>query len=139
MAQGVLDREHPAPRLAEEDEVVPVQPEREADLLDLVDEAVQVPQGRIVRLVAVRRAELVVVVVLDAGAGQVAVARLEVLVRRARPAVQEQHPHRGLLPIRFTHTRYGPFGVSMPIIREPPVSTSSRPELSRYPLTMRLP
>jgi hypothetical protein len=29
--------------------------------------------------------------------------------------------------------------VSMPIIREPPLSTSSRPELSRYPLTMRLP
>src|SRR5262249_45095830 len=35
--------------------------------------------------------ELVVVVVLDAGAGEEAVERLEVLVRDARAAVQEEH------------------------------------------------
>src|SRR4029077_2431506 len=70
----------------------PVQPERLADLFYLVDKAVQVPQRRFVRLVAKTRTELVVVVVLDPRAGQVAVARFQVLVRRARPAVQEQHP-----------------------------------------------
>ena len=44
MAKGVLDGEDPAPRLAVEDEVVPVQPERQADLLHLVDETVDLPQ-----------------------------------------------------------------------------------------------
>ena len=92
MVQRVLDGQQPAPRLPVEHEVVPVQPERLADLLHLVDEAVQLPQRRLVRLVAVTGAELVVVVVLDPRAGQVAVARLQVLVRRPGPAVQEQHP-----------------------------------------------
>ena len=90
VAQGVLDGQDPAPGVAVEHEVVPVQPERPADLLDLVDEPVELPQRRLVRLVAVARAELVVVVVLDPGRGEVAVAGLEVLVGRARPAVEQQ-------------------------------------------------
>jgi hypothetical protein len=43
VVQGVLDGEQPAPRLAEQDEVAGVQPERTADLLHLVDEAVELP------------------------------------------------------------------------------------------------
>ena len=83
--QRVLDGEQAAPRLSEQVEVVLVEAERLPHLLDLVDEARQLQQSSgIVRLVAVGRAELVVVVVLDAGAGEVAVERLEVLVGRPR-------------------------------------------------------
>ena len=92
--QRVLDREHAAPGVPEQEEVVPVQPQRLADLLDLVHEARQLPQLRLVRLVAVEGAELVVVVVLDPRRRQIAVEGLEVLVRRARPAVQQQQLHR---------------------------------------------
>ena len=38
----------------------------------------------------------------------------------------------GLLPTRLVHTRKVPFGVSTGIIFTPPLSTSSRPVLSRY-------
>ena len=88
----VLGGQDPAPGVTEQHEVVPIQPECLADLLHLVDEPVQVPQRRLVRLVAEPGAELVVVVVLDPRGGQVAVTRLEVLVGRSRPAVQQQHP-----------------------------------------------
>src|SRR5450756_2570063 len=73
-------------------EVVTVQIERLAHLLDLIDEPFDVPEVRIVRLVAVRGAQLVVVVILDACRGEVAVAGLPVLVSRGRPAMEEQHP-----------------------------------------------
>ena len=56
--------------MTEQEEVVGVEAERLAHLLDLVDEPVDLPQRRLVRLVAVRRSELVVVVVLDAGGGR---------------------------------------------------------------------
>ena len=92
VVQGVLDGQQPAPRLPVKDKIGPVQPERPTDLLHLVHEAVQVPQRRLLRLVAKTGPELIVVVVLDPRAGQVAVARLQVLVRRPGPAVQEQHP-----------------------------------------------
>ena len=92
VVQRVLDGQQPAPRLPVQHESGPVEPERPADLLHLVDEAVQVPQRRLLRLVAKTGPELVVVVVLDPRAGQVTVAGLQVLVRRPRPAVQEQHP-----------------------------------------------
>src|SRR6185312_5330160 len=59
---------------------------------DLADEPVQVPQRRLLGLVAEPGPELVVVVVLDARVRQEAVARLQVLVRGARAAVQEEHP-----------------------------------------------
>src|SRR5579859_6575539 len=65
------------------------------DLLHLVHEPIQVPQRRLVRLIAEPGAELVVVVILDPGGGQVAVARLEVLMCRSRPAVQQQYPKIG--------------------------------------------
>ena len=92
--QRVLGREDAAPGVPEQEEVLPVQPQRLADLLHLVDEARQLPQVRLVRLVAAEGAELVVVVVLDPRRRQIAVEGLEVLVGRARPAVQQQQPHR---------------------------------------------
>jgi hypothetical protein len=49
-----------APGVTEQHEVAPVQPERLADLLHLVDEPAQVPQRRLVRLIAEPGAELVV-------------------------------------------------------------------------------
>ena len=66
--QGVLHGQDAAPRLAVEHEVLAVQAQRLADLLHLVDEAVKLPQRRLVGLVAEPGAELVVVVVLDPGA-----------------------------------------------------------------------
>src|SRR5690242_4467585 len=39
---------------------------------------------------------------------------------------------RGLLPTRFVHTLNVPSGVLIGIIRTPPLSTSSRPVLSKY-------
>jgi hypothetical protein len=92
VAERVLDRQDPAPGLPVQDEAVPVQAQRAPDLLHLVDESVQIPQRRIVGLIAEARAKLVVVVVLHASAGQVAVAGLQVLVRRSWPAVQQQEP-----------------------------------------------
>ena len=88
MRQGVLDAEQPAPRLAEQVEVL--EAEGDAHLLDLVDEAVEVPQRRVVGLRAVGAAELVVVDDLDAGLRQERVEALEVLVADARPAVQDE-------------------------------------------------
>ena len=76
--------------MPEEEEVAGVEPEREPHLFNLVDEAIDLPQRRSVRLVAVRGAELVVVVVLDLRIRQIAVAALEVLVRGTRAAVQQQ-------------------------------------------------
>ena len=43
VVQRVLDGQDAAPGVAEQDEVVPIQPERLTDLLHLIDEAVQVP------------------------------------------------------------------------------------------------
>ncbi len=89
--QRVLDGEDAAPRMAQEEEVVSAQPQREPHLLDLVDEPVEVPQIGVIGLVAVSRAELVVVVVLDACSREVAVGGLEVFVRGGRATVQEEH------------------------------------------------
>jgi hypothetical protein len=91
--QRVLGREQAAPRRAEEVEVVFVQPEGLADLLDFLDETRQVPQLGIVRLVAVVGPELIVEVVLDPLGRKEAVDCLVVLVRHARPAVQQQDLH----------------------------------------------
>ena len=131
--ERVLDREHAAPGVAEQVEVVAVQAERPAHLLDLVDEARDRPQVRCVRLVAPGRAELVVVVVLDPGGGEVGVEGGEVLVRRTRSAVQEQD-----LDPRVVADAPGPdpelaaSACVIGIIRTPPERTSSRPELSKY-------
>jgi hypothetical protein len=57
-------------------EILAVEPQGHAHLLHLVHEAWNFPQRRLVRLVAVERAELVVVVVLDAGGREVAVEGL---------------------------------------------------------------
>lgn len=87
----VLHGEEPAPRLPEQHEVAAVQVQRLADLLDLVDEPGEVPQRRLVGLIAPERAELVVVVVLDTGAGEPRVEAFVQLVGCPRTAVQEQH------------------------------------------------
>src|SRR5215213_2677025 len=76
--------------MAEQVEIVAVEAERLSNLLDLVDEARDRPQRRIVRLVAVGRAELVVEVVLDARGGQVVCEPLEVLMGRTGTAVEQQ-------------------------------------------------
>src|SRR5450759_557467 len=72
-------------------EVVAVQAERHAYLLDLIDESLDLPQVGVIRLVAVRGAQMVVVEVLNACRREIAVASLPVLVGRGWPAVQEQH------------------------------------------------
>jgi hypothetical protein len=59
--QGVLHGQDPAPRLPVQHEVPAVQAQGLPDLLDLVDEAIKLPQRRIVGLVADPGAELVVV------------------------------------------------------------------------------
>ena len=62
----------------------------------------------VVGLVAVVGAELVVVVVLDAGAGEPAVARLEVLVGDARPAVEKEDLHARVVPHPLRPDAEGP-------------------------------
>ena len=87
--QRVLDSEHAAPGVPEEVEVL--EPQRRAHLLDLLPESVDRPEARVVRLVGVGRAELVVVIELDPLLRQEILETLEVLVRRAGPAVEGQH------------------------------------------------
>jgi hypothetical protein len=87
--QRVLDGEQPAPRLSEQIEILLIDLQRGPDLLHLLDEAREIPQIRFVRLIAERRSELVVVVVLDARRREIAVEGFHVLVRRARTAVQQ--------------------------------------------------
>src|ERR1700722_1778413 len=76
--------------MAEQKEIVGVQAECQANLLNLVDKPRDLPQIIEIRLVAVMRTQLVIVVVLDAGGGKIRVAGFEVLMRRARPAVKQQ-------------------------------------------------
>jgi hypothetical protein len=71
-------------------------------------------------------AELVVIVVFDAGAGEITIERFEVLMRRARSSMQKQHLDAGVLPTRLVQTWKAPFGVCMGIIFTPPLTTSSR-------------
>src|SRR6267378_1981241 len=84
-------------------EVVAVQVEPLAYLLDLIDESLDLPQVGIIRLVAVCGAQLVVVEVLNACRREVAVASLPVLVSRGWPAVQQQH-----LGLRVVSDTLGP-------------------------------
>jgi len=65
VSQGVFQPQHVASGLAEQEEVVAVQTQRFARLLDLVDEVLDGPQIRVVGLVAVIRVELMLVDVLD--------------------------------------------------------------------------
>ena len=74
--------------MAQQEEIRTVEPQRDPHLFDLVHEARNCPQVRDIRLIAVMGPELIVEVVLDAGARQVSITRLEVLVSAARPAVQ---------------------------------------------------
>ena len=68
-------------------EVVTIQVECLADLFDFVDEPVDLPKTRLLRLIAVKRAELIVVIILNAGGREETVENLQVLVRHTRAAV----------------------------------------------------
>src|ERR1700746_1087913 len=76
--------------MTEEVEVTLVELERLANLLYFLHEARQLPETGFIRLVAVRRSELIVVVVFDPGAWQITVERLEVLVSHPWSAMEEQ-------------------------------------------------
>src|SRR5262249_49543457 len=77
--------------------VLPGKFEPLAYLLDLLDKAGQVPQLRRIGLIAVSGAKLVVIVVLDAGRGKVAVKRLEILMSRPRAAGQKEDLDPGIV------------------------------------------
>ena len=83
--------------MAEKKEIVGVETQRLTDLLDLIHEAIHLPEGVVVRLVAVEGAQLIVVVVLDSRRGQITVGRLEVLVGRSRAAMEEEQPDPGIV------------------------------------------
>src|SRR5688572_30290334 len=83
--------------MPEQIKILPIEAECPADLLYFLDGARNRPKLGCVWLIAVPGAELIVVVVLDASRRQEAVERLEVLVCRSRPAVQQQHFHRGIV------------------------------------------
>src|ERR1700730_16054575 len=83
--------------MAEQKEIRRLEPERYPDLFHFVHEARNFPQLRDVRLVGVVGTELIVVVDLDPGLGEVGVAGLEVLVRAARAAVQQQQLDAGIV------------------------------------------
>src|SRR5258706_369684 len=82
--------------MAEQKEIRRLEPERHPDLFHFVHEARKFPQLRDIRLVGVIGAELIVVVKLDPGLGEVGVAGLEVLVRAAWAAVQQQQLDAGI-------------------------------------------
>src|ERR1700676_4666061 len=79
--------------MPEQKKIAGIKTERRAYLFDLVDKAGNSPQIGNVGLVAVMRALLVVVIDSNDGSQQIGVARLEVLVRRPRPAMQQQQLH----------------------------------------------
>lgn len=97
IGEGVLDRKDPTPGLAVEHEALGLEAEGLPDLLHFVDKAIELPQRALVGLVAERRAKLVVVVVLNAGRRQIAVAGFEVLVGRARAAMKEKDSQRRVI------------------------------------------
>src|ERR1700674_4004528 len=83
--------------MAEQKEIRRLEPERNPDLFHFVHEARKFPQLRDIRLVGVVGAELIVVIELDPGLGEVGVAGLEVLVRAAWAAVQQQQLDVGIV------------------------------------------
>src|ERR1700704_1764897 len=83
--------------MAEQKEIRHLEPERYPDLFHFVHEARNFPQLRDIRLVGVVGAELIVVVKLDPRLGEVGVAGLEVLMRAAWAAVQQQQLDAGIV------------------------------------------
>src|SRR6266498_3793654 len=90
LRERVLHGEHPAPRAPEE--VDPVEPELAPDGADLVHEQLDRVEGRILGEIGLPAAELVVEDRAPARPGE-RLERLEVVMRRTRPAVEE--PARG--------------------------------------------
>src|ERR1700685_1354661 len=71
--------------------------ESTANLLDLVDEAAQIPHTGISRVLTAARSQLVVVVILHTGGRKETVHGLKEVVRPARAAVQQQHLQSGIV------------------------------------------
>jgi hypothetical protein len=121
---GILHREQTAPGLAEQHEVGLIESESPADLLDLIDEPVSLPQRRVGGMVAAERSELVVVVVLDTGGRKTGVEALNSSLVAPGPPCSRRTFTAGLLPTRLVQTRNSPAGVLTGTIREPPEMTS---------------
>ena len=77
--------------MSEQIEILTVETQRLTDLFHFLHCSRNCPEFRRVGLIAVIGAELIVVVVLDAGSRQKTVERLEVFVGHSRSAVQQQH------------------------------------------------
>lgn len=89
--ESVFHRQDAAPGMTEQVEVTLVELECLADLFHFFDEAGGFPEFGLIGLVAVVGAKLIVVVILDAGPGEVAVAGFKVLVGAGRAAVEEEN------------------------------------------------
>ena len=83
----VLHGQDPAPGVSQEDEVTGPEAQGATDWIDLINEALEVPQRRITRIVTATRPQPIVVVVLDPRARQATVERVEAVVCRARATV----------------------------------------------------
>jgi hypothetical protein len=100
VGQGVLHGQDAAPRLAVEDEVVGTQPQRGPHLLDLVDEAGNLPQRRLVGLVGVVGPQLVVEDDAVTRRDERLLEVEQVLVGGPRTAVEHQHGQPAGVPRR---------------------------------------
>ena len=63
--ERVFDRQYASPRMTQQIEIVAIQAKCDTHLFDFLDEARNFPQRRFIGLVAVSRAKLIVVVVLN--------------------------------------------------------------------------
>ena len=88
--QRILDGQNTPPGMPQQVEITAIQSERLPYLLHLIHKALDRPQRRVPRLVAVRTLQLVVVVILDLLPRKVAIEGLEVGMVGPRPSVQEQ-------------------------------------------------
>src|SRR6266849_8778936 len=87
--QSVLDCEHAAPGMSVEIELI--QAECRPNLLHLFAKPLHRPEAGILRLIRIRRAELVIVNELDSFLREKILEALKVLMRRTRPAMQREH------------------------------------------------
>ncbi len=96
--ESVLDGQQAAPGLAVEEEVVGIESQSSPHLLDFVDKALDGPQIRIVRLIAVAGAELVVEVELDPRLRKVILEVEQVVVGGSGTTVEQQDLDVRILP-----------------------------------------
>jgi hypothetical protein len=84
--------------MAHEHKIAGIQAECDPHLLDLTHKSLDVPECRILGVVAISRTELVVVIVFDAGTGKIAVGRFKVFVCRTGTPVQEKDFEGRIIP-----------------------------------------